>query len=467
MWFALLRGISLSLIFAVVMLPLQWFTVVETPLGTFRLHQVGLVLLAVVVCALVRPSVYLRRLAAIWWLVALYGVGLVILLAATIAHGDALSVPVQQLVYLVGTCSGVVALSLLIRYEQVYRLRWCGALSVTVLVAGLALGLSHNHVQVLKVLTKAITTGSSDVIGYELYRPAFAGFGINLADATSQLRHEVFAGMLIGLAVGSFAMSYQPDRAGKAVRRLHSVALVVGMILLAASLSRAVTLAALVWPAYILVRAISRARLDVGSLAAVVVGPLLVVLLVGTGAAGVLIDRLRDPQSSQARGVLLEGALSRLDNAAYWGGQYDDRISSHNFVIDAWLRGGMVLAVLMAMIMLGTWLTLGRLFWASARLPAWSAPVAMMLALPSVRMLTIGAGLLTPPEWVGLGLGVFLTGQALHSRALSSRALSIRERLMAPRMTATPLALPGAPQGRGFGVAGAAGRHARPMRGRA
>ncbi|MEI2809302.1 MAG: hypothetical protein V9F00_03590 [Nocardioides sp.] len=411
-----MRGIGLSLIFAVIVLPLQWITVAETPLGTFRAHQIGLAVLILSVLLLVRPSRFVRGLASVWWLVGCYVAGLALLLAATLLRGEPVNVPVQQAFYLVGTCSAVVAMGLLIRYDQVYRLRWCGVFSVLILLAALGFGLWTNQVHVLKVLGRAISSGSSEILGYELYRPAFAGFGVSLADAGSQLRHEVFAGVLVGLAIGSFALAYQPDRSSRLVRRLHLVSLAVGVLLMAGSLSRAVTAAALVWPAYIIVRSLIRARLDIGSLAVAVAGSALVSVIALTGVAQVLIDRLRDPVSGRARSQLLEGAFNRLDNAFFWGGMYDDRISSHNFVIDAWLRGGVVVAGLMAAIMVGIWLTLGRLFLASGRLPHWSAPVSFLLALPSVRMLTIGAGLMTPPEWIGMGLGVFLTGVALANR---------------------------------------------------
>ena len=75
------------------------------------------------------------------------------------------------------------------------------------------------------------------------------------------------------------------------------------------------------------------------------------------------------------------------------GGRYDDAISSHNFVVDAWLRGGVLMAVLMAMVLL---LVVGRLLDNLLHARPGADVVRAGdggVVLPLVRMFTIGAGL--------------------------------------------------------------------------
>ena len=50
--------------------------------------------------------------------------------------------------------------------------------------------------------------------------------------------------------------------------------------------------------------------------------------------------------------------------------------------------------------------------------PAWMLPVAVMFALPLVRIFTAGGGLIPPVSWVGLGLAVgFLAYRRAQIRA--------------------------------------------------
>jgi hypothetical protein len=129
----------------------------------------------------------------------------------------------------------------------------------------------------------------------------------------------------------------------------------------------------------------------------------LVAVGLASGFALVLWNRFTtDTSSYQARESLYNEAFSNIGSHFLTGGVDTVGASSHNFILDAWLRGG-ILVMLPAAVILGmiglTWIALGRRM---HKQPDWMVPVVASLALPIVRLGTAGGGLINPVEWVTL-----------------------------------------------------------------
>jgi hypothetical protein len=123
-----------------------------------------------------------------------------------------------------------------------------------------------------------------------------------------------------------------------------------------------------------------------------------------SGVGIVLWNRFTtDTSSYQARTVLYGQAFSSLNNSFLFGGVDTVGASSHNFVLDALLRGGIFVAVPAAVLVLSILWTWVRLVSRLHVQPVWMLPVAASLVLPLVRFGTSGGGLINPVEWVTLG----------------------------------------------------------------
>ncbi len=101
------------------------------------------------------------------------------------------------------------------------------------------------------------------------------------------------------------------------------------------------------------------------------------------------------------------------------GGVTTAGASSHNFVIDSWLRSGIfggICALVVGFLVVGL---LIRLAVNLHREPLWVLPTAALLSLPAVRMFTAGGGLIPPVSWIGLGVAAGLMAyrrQLIHAR---------------------------------------------------
>jgi hypothetical protein len=204
-----------------------------------------------------------------------------------------------------------------------------------------------------------------------------------------------------------------------AQRFVFNGALVAGSLLLLVSMSRAVLIAALAWPVLSFVRAVVTGRLSgrqVGLAFAAVAG---VLIALASGFAQVLYVRFtQDTSSYEARDVLLREAYANIADNFVTGGVETAGASSHNFVLDTWLRAGVfgaIAAAVIVLVLIGLWISL------IARIgvePVWMVPVIAALALPVVRLVTVGGGLIPPIQWVLLG---FVAGAMAYRRELALR----------------------------------------------
>jgi NADH:ubiquinone oxidoreductase subunit K len=179
--------------------------------------------------------------------------------------------------------------------------------------------------------------------------------------------------------------------------------LILSALLLLVSLSRSIMIAAAAWPLIAFARSARRYALSVQQIVLAYVTIAVAAVGLASGFALVLWNRFTtDTSSYQARETLYNEAFTNIGSHFLTGGVDTVGASSHNFVLDAWLRGGILVmlsaAAIWGMIVLA-WIALGRRL---HKQPDWMVPVVAALALPIVRLGTAGGGLINPAEWVTL-----------------------------------------------------------------
>lgn len=386
-------------------LPLQWFVVPGVPLGQGRLHLVVMMLFLALIVASHRLRAFRPTLRICLPFVAAALFLLVIWVATAFYHTRPLLPPVQDVVYLsVMLAVGTVVYRLAAAGPDAVRLlRWSALAASLVLGLGMSISMAVNGVNPVQVFATTIATGDPEVLQRELFRSAFVGFGLDEEDVSGNARHEIFGAILASLYVSSWAAHLQPpsERSGLL---LYRASLCIGAGLLLVSMSRAVLIAALLWPLLGLFRLLVSGRMRPGHLALVAVSA--VGLLAATAAGFVQVIWFRftaDTSSYEARNGLYDLAVENIRNSPLTGGAETAGASAHNFIVDSWQRSG-ILAAVAATVMVG--LLLGLFFALAARIgeePDWMVPVTAALALPLIRIFTAGGGLITPVSWIVLG----------------------------------------------------------------
>jgi hypothetical protein len=264
--------------------------------------------------------------------------------------------------------------------------------------------MAANGVNAAEVFARTITSADPQILQRELFRSAFGGFGLAEESVMGNIRHEVFGALLMAMCLSSACRLLRPFST-----RWQSAAYLVGqglaVFLLLLSMSRSVILALAAWPLLGLLRQLLMGRVTPRGAGAGI-------LLVGTGgllaAVGVLqvlwVRFTQDTGSYEARDNLLQQAYDSLGRSLATGGVSTKSASSHNFVIDTWLRAGIVAslaALIVVVIVCGLFVALA---FTLPQEPAWMLPVTAMLALPVVRFFTAGGGLIPPVQWIALGV---------------------------------------------------------------
>lgn len=388
------------------MLPLQWFGIASTPLGEGRVHQ--LAMLSFAFCVFVhyrlRAHTAVARSAFVFIVANAYMIAAVA--ALSLYHGQAPNPAYQQLLYL-----GVFGAVATYFYRAasnlepggVEILRWASAATCVSALVGFGVSMAINGVNPGAIMAQTIASGDPELFQKEVFKSAFAGFGLSEDIVQGNLRHEVFGAVLLAMLVSTWAM-----RVGSAPTKrqvaIYRAATLTGVALLAISLSRSVIIAALILPVLAIIRSARRGELSTAQLviffgSAAAVGVLLV-----SGLGLVIVNRfLNDTTGYESRAGNYDKALAAVPD--YWvtGGYDTSGVSSHNFLLDTLLRNG-VFAFIPAVVIVGVVLvTFAMLATRLYRLPTFMVPVAAALALPLVRMGTSGGGLIPPVEWLALG----------------------------------------------------------------
>ena len=384
-------------------LPLQWYVLTNG----VRLHLAGMILLLLVTVVAV-PTRWWASAARVAMPFVLANAALcVIWVAADLVNGALPVQPAKQAAFL-AVFLAVAALTLrgLVRDHErwVRTMRWSAAVTVASLLVALSASMLLNGVNPALVMGQTIASGDPEILQKELFRTAFTGFGFDEETVRGNIRHEVFGALLVSMTVTAACQAMIPLRRGPGLRVVQ-LSMVLGAALLLVSMSRSVLIAAACWPLLLVARAFTGGRLPRRMVGALVATALAVVVLAASGLGRVLWIRFtQDTDSYSARDTLLSDAFTNIGQNLLTGGVETASASSHNFVLDTWLRAGVfaaLAALAVVLLLLGLTVSLGvRLH----REPAWMVPVTAMLLLPLVRIFTAGGGLIPPVSWVGLGL---------------------------------------------------------------
>ncbi len=423
-----MKWIGLAMLAA---LPLQWYVVGSSVLGMGRLHQVAFLLFTVVVLVRIRPKTHIPVLRAALPFVVLNLYMFAIWALVDLYHGEPPTGAVQQLIYL-----GVfVALGTYVYRAAVGRaagivevLRWSAAVAAVALVGGLTLSMLGNGVNPLGVVQQAVATGDPEVLQRELFRSSFTGYGFDEETVRGNLRHEIFGAILLAMYVSSWAVRMRP-LVSSALRIAFRVSMVVCVVLLLVSMSRSVLIAAAAWPLVSLMQAVRTMSLTRRQMVTAYACGAAVLLLLVSGLGKVLWTRFtEDTASYEARGGRYENAFASIRENFFLGGVPVEGVSSHNFVLDSWLRGGVLMGVVAAVILLLLVAAWVRVLVRLPLEPSWMVPVAAAFALPIDRMLTVGSGLIPPVEWLTLGFIAGVAAARRHQRvpAASPEAASVQ-----------------------------------------
>lgn len=384
-------------------LPLQWFVVG----AGLRLHMAAILLVAAVVLGTHRGHLTSRvvRLTEPF-VIANFALTLIWVFANRY-HGFGVRQPAEQMLLLVAFVAvGVAVLAILRSPDRrgVELLRWSTWVCMVSLVVAMTFSMAANGVNAADVFARTITSADPEILQRELFRSAFGGFGLAEESVMGNIRHEVFGALLMAMCVSSACRLLRPF-----ATRLQSATYLLGqglaVLLLLLSMSRSVILALAIWPLLGLLRQLLVGRVTPRGAGAGI-------LLIGTGgllaAVGVLqvlwVRFTQDTGSYEARDNLLQQAYDSLGRSMATGGVSTKSASSHNFVIDTWLRAGIVAslaALIVVVIVCGLFIALA---FTLPQEPSWMLPVTAMLALPVVRLFTAGGGLIPPVQWVALGV---------------------------------------------------------------
>jgi len=388
-----------------VLLPLQWFGLGSTPLGSARLHQVTLLAVAALILLRLRLKAYapLCRTAAPLVLGVLY---LELSWAALeLYRGTLPTGAVQGLLYLgaflaIGTCFYRAASG--IEPGLVSLLRWSGPLACVSLLVAFSIAMLINGINPTNVLGRTVATADPEVFQKEIFRSSFAGFGLDPDMVRGNLRHEVFGALLLSLLVSTWAMKVGA-RVTAAQQGAYRAAVATGVALLALSLSRSVLIAATLWPMLALLRSARRGGLTRRQLLTAAVAVSAGGTLVLTGIGLVIWNRFTtDTTGYEARAENYGTAFQALGDHWLTGGYETGGQSTHNFVLDSTLRGGILAGFAALVVLVFAAARWARLVLLLPRRAEWLVPVTAALGLPLVRMGTSGGGLIPPVEWVAL-----------------------------------------------------------------
>lgn len=386
------------------LLPLQWHQLAVTPVGIIRWFHVGAVLLVV----LAPPHGWRRVIRFASPMFGALALMSFLLTVTGLVYGTAWANPAQHWLY--GIIGLTVACALIAALEDPRGRRlvaWCGPVAVTSFLLVFGQSLTAVGGSPTAALSASLG-GNPSVALMNVFRVVFRDVDPNLAVA---VRHEIFACLLVA-AVASWLA--RPAGVDRLVVSATSIAVTV---LLLASLSRAVLLAAAAIPLLMAARFLLRTRLNLSATVAILAG-LMASPWVLPAAWRILESRIVDDTGSYDARLGTFNALDAGDVAFRMflgGGEFG--LSTHMMIADAALLGGLM-AGAAATVLVGSFAVLG---WRAAAAylqsrPGESVAAAGCVALVLVRCFTVGGGLLHMVEWTAVG--VALAAALLRSDAL-------------------------------------------------
>jgi hypothetical protein len=414
-WRPLERTSGVLFVLLVATLTLEWISLSGFMQGNIKWFHVAALGFIAVELVRYRPSrrlmIVLGRFRVLYGAFALY---LVLLFAAGLAHKHPFT-PLGQIIrsaFYGGTSVFVAAFFLDIEGRKVRSLlTWTGVATVATVMTAMSTALLSQGVSPIQVIGDAIRTGNPDLISYRLLRASFRSQ--DLVEAGASLRHKVFSGVLVGLAVGMVCPRRR--RGGISAKDLLPyAAAVLGGVLVIGSLSRSVTLCLVLALCIAGVRVILRGRAKPAQVALVGVS---IVLLFGVAVSPVgslLWTRfVSDTGSYQTRVAALgESVVPQTLEAAIIGVEVDPLVtttSPHNVVLDGLLSAGIPGALATATLLIAylrVWWGVTRRYLLGGQGWVISLDLFYLMTLgiiPIVRAFTGGQGF-HMTDWVCVGV---------------------------------------------------------------
>jgi hypothetical protein len=434
-----IQPIALCLLVLLATLPLLWISIATLPMGYLKYFHVAAALLfaACVISARWWRALdqIISRYTVIVLAIATY---LIALVAADRYHGLSIAPEVRQLIY--AAISLIVAAATLAclrddRYD--WRRPFGLALPIVLTSSLLALGLSAaaQDVDVVGTISRAFSEADPSVIEFELFLRVFGDQGLADAQVGTNLRHEVFAAILLSAFLTTYAWVGVPARSTpRLLGRLFLV--VVTLVLLLLSLSRAIFLTVLITGLIGVPTALMRFRLSTRALIFLGFGFALLIAAALAGLYQLVWERIAASASYEARTTALYDALSLgVDAPLVGAGEY---ANSHNFVLEAFARGGLIAAAAALTAFGAILISVGAQSIRRIRGFEYSIPVPVigLAVLVLVRMVTSGGGQIFLAEWVALGIyGAVVLNER---QAASSEGFSTQPPLKADEARGAP-----------------------------
>lgn len=395
-------------------LPLQWFRVDIPVVGPQRFHIAVALVVGAIAITLFRPTFTVKLMQLIAPAVFAIGAYFAIWASAAFHNGQGMLAPVQQLGLAVAALGlAGVSYRAVIHPEgkELSWMRWAGLLTSVATVAAMSYSLAANGVNPAAVFRETIVSANPDILQRELFYRAFVGFGLDAETTKSNLRHEVFGAVFISMCVALAAARLRPF-ARRWQQHLFRLSMVMCTVLVLLSLSRSVMIALGFMLVLVVAALLRRGGVTSTQVRITVSAAGLMLALYISGFFDVVWGRFAtDTKSYTARSDLLRDAFLNLEANIWTGGVPVAGASSHNFVIDSGLRGGIGLALAA----LAVFLCVAAWWWAilqevGRRGCDWAVPICAGVSLPLIRMFTAGGGLIPPVQWLCLGLmcGLFL-----------------------------------------------------------
>lgn len=296
--------------------------------------------------------------------------------------------------------------------EELRILRWAGPLAVALFLVLFWMDAAAIGIDPVRTYQFAVLSGDLNLIQFGLFQQVFNAASPPGVINSTALRGQIFAGILVALALSHWARSHLP-RSGL-FDAILLVSMGLGGLLAVLSLARALQLAAVLAVALPLVRALLRARAGLGVVVLGALGAMILVLSVATPVAGFILDRVVSDRGSYAeRGSAFTAGIDRvMDEPLLGAGTQNDAVAlagdrtaltSHNFVLDAAVLGGVVGGMLATIVLVLILRLLIRAFKRYLDDDVLFGPLAAALLVPVV-MFTSGSGTLQMPELLGLAL---------------------------------------------------------------
>lgn len=417
------------LVATVVVAPLQWIRLFDSPIGFIGYFHVTAVLLTISVFFSRKYRKItietIRSSKSVW-------IAFALLMTATMAATlkpipmFPMSDVVRQTTYAIfGAVSGAVLLDLLLCNRTII-LAWTAP--ITLLVFSFFIVYSLQGENPLAIISLAIVRADPNIVIIQLFRRAFTAGSFSIDEVQSNFRHGIVAALLLSAVLSAFA-TRETQGLLKVVTHA-SIALIALIVLI--SMSRSAWLAL----AIIILLAIPYLLISYrGMVALLILTPLATALLLYVGATTSILalfgERLFSTASYEGRGAAADYMLTEIGGDPVFGSMAPPSGGAawaHNLIIDYWGAAGLLglIAAVSLFYLIGK-RTLSHGLGVYARAGesrALNYFAAAFLAFPLARFVSAPKGHLFLTQWQAVGFSIAIAGYLVaiaHPDALLPR----------------------------------------------